>query len=61
MQNINLKECFICETRDRTIYLTKLEIGADAISTYGDDYKLLNVKNIFVKNADYNRCQLPHG
>lgn len=57
MKDINLRECYICETRDRTIYLTALEIGADAISTYGDDYRLLTVQNIFVKNIDYSKYE----
>ena len=52
MNWIDLKNCFICEQRDRTLYLTSLEIGADVIMTYGDDYKISKVLQFFEKGSE---------
>lgn len=52
MNWIELKNCFVCEQKDRTLYLTSLEVGADIIMTYGDDYKISKVLTFFEKDSE---------
>ena len=58
MQNVDLKKCLVSELIDKTIYLTKLVIGADAFRTYEDEHMIMQVKNIIPKtgSSDFVRC-----
>ena len=42
MQNVDLKKCLVSELIDKTIYLTKLMVGADAFSIYEDEHMIVS-------------------
>ena len=59
MQNVDLKKCLVSELIDKTIYLTKLMVGADAFRTYEDEHMIMKVKEIIPKKNDsiFARCK----